>query len=161
MSGEVGRRGSGEGSREETTSSAGVSRESASANASSLRVSSTNSPVLRSTAANPARPRVPVSPLSSFTATIQLFREPATQPSWSKAPGVIVSTTSRRTRPRASLGSSTCSQMATRWPAPTSCRRYSVAALTGTPAKGTPSPREVSAMSRIRAASSASSLNIS
>ena len=58
-------------------------------------------------------------------------------------------------------GSSTCSQMATRCPAPTSCRRYSAAAFTGTPASGTPSPREVRVISRTRAASSASSWNIS
>ena len=73
-------------------------------------VSSRNSPVLRSTAASPTRSPAPAS------ATRKLFLPPASHPSCSSAPGVTVSTTSRRTRPRASFGSSTCSQMATRWP---------------------------------------------
>ena len=70
------------------------------------------------------------------SATIQLFRVPGIHPSSSIAPGVIVWTTSRRTIPLASLGSSTCSQMATRWPAASAWRRYSAAARTGTPASG-------------------------
>ena len=105
--------------------------------------------------------RLPVFPTSGATATIQLLRPPATQPSSSSAPGVTVSTTSRRTSPLAWRGSSTCSQIATRYPCPTSCLRYSVAAFTGTPARGTPSPREVRAMLSTREASSASSKNIS
>jgi hypothetical protein len=51
------------------------------------------------------------------TATRKLLRTPGRQLSSRTAPGVMVSTTSRFTIPLASLGSSTCSQMATRWPA--------------------------------------------
>jgi hypothetical protein len=107
----------------EITISEGASRDSASSRPFGLRVSSTNSPVLKSTAASPRvipgslvvdLPASPLTRLPASTATIQLFREPGTQPSCMSAPGVTVSTTSRRTSPRATFGSSTCSQMATR-----------------------------------------------
>jgi hypothetical protein len=75
--------------------------------------------------------------------------------------GVIVSTTSRRTRPLASFGSSTCSQIETRYPRCTRRRRYSLHDLTGMPASGTsaapPLLRLVRVSPRTREASSASS----
>ena len=95
------------------------------------RISSTNSPVLRSMAASPSRASArrhrhhPVVAPAGDPAFLQHARRASR-----------VSTTSRRTRPLASFGSSTCSQIATRCPAPTSCRRYSAAAFTGTPASG-------------------------
>ena len=83
------------------------------------------------------------------------------------SPGVTTSTTSRRTsrRPAAARASSTCSQIATRWPSSASRARYWSAACTGTPhigtASGLPLSRVVSAMSSSGAASSASRRNIS
>ena len=51
------------------------------------------------------RPRAPTrSRRRRASATRKLFRPPASQPSCSSAPGVTVSTTSRRTRPLASFG---------------------------------------------------------
>ena len=78
---------------------------------------------------------------------------------------MTVSTTSRRTIPFASAGSSTCSQMATRFPAFTRRARYSSSAFTGIPASGTraaaPLFREVRVSPRSRAPSSASWLKSS
>ncbi len=114
-----------------------------------------SSPVERSAAAMPH-----ASP-SRCSAHRKLFRAPSSRSSAKAAPGVIVSTTSRLTMPRASLGSSTCSQMATRKPWLTRRRRYSLTAFTGTPASGTseapPLLRAVRVRPSVREAISASS----
>ena len=74
---------------------------------------------------------------------------------------VYVSDEARLAMPFASLGSPTCSQIATRNPCCTSRCTYSLTARTGTPASGTslapPLLRDVSVSPRIRAAISASS----
>ena len=76
-------------------------------------------------------------------------------------PGVTMRVTCRSTGPLASAGSPICSQMATDSPSFTSFARYCSTECTGTPAifTGAPAetPREVSVMSRSRAAFSASS----
>ena len=142
-----------------TTTSGGSYRASAAGSSARATVSQANSPVVRSSAARPA--------CSSCreTATRKLLRRCATQSSASTVPGVTVSITSRRTGPLASLGSSTCSQIATRCPLAMRRRRYSAPAFTGTPASGTsaapPLLREVRVSPSSRAASLASSSNIS
>ena len=133
------------------TTSAGERRLSASGRLSRGTVSRVNSPVDRSMAASPT----PVA--CGSNATSQLLREPGVQSSSRNAPGVTVSVTARLTMPLAARGSSICSQMATRNPCATNRRRYPAAAFTGTPASGTPSPRDVSVMFSARAAVWASS----
>ena len=136
----------------------GSYREHVASTSACSTVSRMNSPVEMSSAATPVW-----SP--GARATRKLFRVPSSQSSERMAPGLIVSTTSRRTTPLACFGSSTCSQIATRYPRSTRRRTYSLTALTGTPASGTfaaaPLLREVSVSPSSRAASLASSKNVS
>ena len=107
-------------SRRAATSSRGASRASASASPSRverLQEELAGGEVDRGEARR-RRPPAHVRPRRASCCVRRRASRPA-----SSAPGVTVSTTSRRTMPLASFGSSTCSQMATRWPAATSWRR--------------------------------------
>ena len=105
------------------TTSAGPRRFTASSSRSAGTVSRKNSPVDMSIAAIPDFSLFSAPAPERHSATRKLFRAPARKLSSSTAPGVSVSITSRLTIPLASLGSSTCSQIATRWPAAMSWRR--------------------------------------
>jgi len=113
------------------------------------------SPVERSTADSPHAP--------SCSATAPRYRcsRALSIEASMTVPGVTTLVTSRLTRPRAVRGSSTWSQIATRYPRSTSRARYPFRAWCGTPHIGTrrpfPTSRDVSTMSSSRAAILASS----
>ena len=97
------------------TISLGLYRSMAAARSSKVTDSRNSSPVETSSAARPDG-----SP--GNTATRKLFRESSRRSSEKTAPGVSVSITARLTIPFAVRGSSTCSQMATRYPRSTKRR---------------------------------------
>ena len=116
-----------------------------------------------SAAAMPSRR--PTRPRSTQRAA-QADASPASSKAGSSAvPGETTRTTPRRTSWREAEGRSSCSQIATRWPRPTSRARWPSTERTGTPARGDRSPPpigfEVSAMSSSEATSLASSSNVS